>query len=229
MNVTIARLIYPDAPSGSLSGYCSICGDYGDTHYHRNDLLTPTSANLTSIFDFHHPHVCRFCSSIWREPKKYHRAILATPEQVLFPVISSESATDERPTWGRAIRALRRDVPRVMILTTDPKKRVWPFARISQGPTAWIYVHDPSRGLSQNVTIDLDRQLAALGLIEQAYDAGFSKPAIEQSLYSSHKQVQAVGIQATSILERDLAAIRGSAEFITALIMAQKTERASTT
>lgn len=229
MNVTIARLIYPDAPSGSLSGYCSICGDYGDTHYHRNDLLTPTSANLTSIFDFHHPHVCRFCSSIWREPKKYHRAILATPEQVLFPVISNESATEERPTWGRAIRALRRDVPRVMILTTDPKKRVWPFARISQGVMAWVYVHDPSRGMSQNMLINLDQQLIALDLIERAYNAGFSKPSIEQNLYSNYKQVQAIGIQAASILERELAAIRGSAEFITALIMAQKTEGASTT
>jgi hypothetical protein len=222
MELTTSRLIYPDAPSGLLSGYCSICGQYDITHFHRNDLLTPTSANLTSIFDFHHEHVCRFCSAIWREPKKYHRAIYADHESVLFPVISAETASSERPLWADVIRQMPTDRERVIVLTTDPKKRVWPFARISSGNVACIYLHDPSRGVSGNTWVEIARLRECLVIIEEAYELGFSKPAIEESLFTSYKQLQAVGLATTTRMEKAISSYRATPEFLPALIVAQR-------
>lgn len=111
------------------------------------------------------------------------------------------------------------------MLTTDPKKRVWPLARVSQGDMCCVYLHDPSRGISGNVWVSLQALIEALDIIESAYNAGFSKPAIAESLYSSHKIANLVGLAETKALENCLGDLRGKSEFIPALIIAQKEEQ----
>lgn len=219
---SISMLIFPDAPAGNHAGLCAICGTLDNGCWPRNDILDKTSANLTAIFDLNQDLVCRHCCAIWREPKKYHRAIYADTTQVLFPVISRESATDTRPVWSDLIAAGLNDGPRVMVLTTDPKKRVWPFARVSHGDTAVIYVHDPSRGVSGNVAVSVARLRQALAAIETAYVAGFPKPVIEASLWSSPRTVTQVGLPEARRLEAALINLRDTPEFIPALIAAQK-------
>jgi hypothetical protein len=60
----------------------------------------------------------------------------------------------------------------VIILTTDPKKRTWPLARVGRGDRCTIFLHDPSRGISGNVQLSLDRWRETLAVIESAYDVG---------------------------------------------------------
>jgi len=222
MIYTVSRLMFPDAPAGNENGICSICGTSDDGQYLRNELLDKTSANLTSIFNMLSPVICRYCVAVWREPKKYHRAVYADPAGVLFPVISRDSVTEDRPLWADVIRAMPANEYRVIILTTDPKKRTWPLARVSRGDRCTIFLHDPSRGISGNVQLSLDRWRETLAVIESAYDVGFAKPAIATSLYTSHKIATVVGIDRTRQMEQTLAGLRSLPEFSPALIIAQK-------
>lgn len=217
---SVSRLMRPDPLPGSYSGHCSLCGLTGDGQFLRDDILEKTTANLTALFDLNRSTMCAHCVAVWREPKKWHRGVYATADGVQFPVISRESATEDRPVWSDVLRAIT-DLSRVLILTTDPKKRVWPLARASSGQTACIYVHDPSRGISGNYWVNIPALTRALGIIETAYTAGFSKEAIQCSLFQS-KTSQTYGLIATRALESEIAALRSSAEFIPALIAAQK-------
>lgn len=222
MAITVSQLIASPADPGPYRGLCSICGISGSGQYDRNDILDKTSANLTAIFDMNQSTICRFCVGVWREPKKFHRAIYADPEGLIFPVISRDSATEDRPVWSDIVRMMPVDQPRVMILTTDPKKRTWPMARVSQGDLCAIYTHDPSRGISGNIWVSIEEMRRVLNVIERAYEAGFSKPAISTSLYTSHKQATIVGLEQTRQMEHQLAWTRTKAEFIPSLIIAQK-------
>lgn len=222
MTYTVSQLIGASAEPGAYHGMCSICGVIGPGQYDRDEILDKTSANLTAIFDMNQRTICRYCVGVWKEPKKYHRAIYADPDGLCFPVISRESVTDDRPAWSDLIRIVPIDLPRVIILTTDPKKRTWPLARVSQGDLCAIYTHDPSRGVSGNIWVSLIELRRILNAIERAYDAGFSKPAISTSLYTSHKQASVVGLDVTRQMENELTGTRTKAEFIPALIIAQK-------
>ena len=211
---------------GTHEGACGICGLHTTGAYHRNEILDKTSANLTAIFELNDEWICAWCAEVWRKPKFWHRAICARPGNVLFPVISTESRTEERPTWGKAFRALLDDLstPRVLVLTTDPKKRVWPMAKVSQGRLASVYIHDTSRGVSSNYVVDLPTLVECLDLIEHAYTSGFSKPVIGRSLYDSPATVRELGLGVTHALERELKQHRAHPHFIAALIAAQKQE-----
>lgn len=227
MRLSVSRiLIETPVERGTQAGACGICGIHSTDAYHRNEILDKTSANLTAIFELNDEWICAHCAEVWRKPKYWHRAICARPGNVLFPVISTESATDDRPTWSSLIRDLLDDLqtPRVLVLTTDPKKRVWPMAKISQGRLASIYIHDTSRGVSGNYTVSLPDLLDCLDLIEHAYTSGFSKPVIGRSLYDSPATVRELGLTTVNELERAIAHHRSSPHFVPALIMAQKQE-----
>jgi hypothetical protein len=96
------------------------------------------------------------------------------------------------------------------------------MARVSQGDLCAIYTHDPSRGISGNIWVSIEEMRRVLNVIERAYEAGFSKPAISTSLYTSHKQSTIVGLEQTRQMEHQLAWTRTKAEFIPSLIIAQK-------
>jgi hypothetical protein len=112
---------------------------------------------------------------------------------------------------------------RVAILTTDPKKRIWCYAQISQGDTLSLYLHDPSRGISGNRILSLKTLVAHLGWIEDKMTThGFSKAAIADSLIRDIKAVKKVGIDHCMALETAAQSMRLTPEFIPALIIAQK-------
>lgn len=210
--------------TGTLAGICAICARDSDNQLPLSAILEKTSANLTAQLDLTKDTVCPHCVGVWREPKKWHRGILATSEKILFPVIAKESATANRPTWSAAIRELDTTLPRVAILTTDAKKRVWTFARVSQGETLSIYLYDPSRCLSGNVSARMCILRDTLNRIEEIYLLGFTKNHIQQSLLSYQKLAQQIGIRETIEMERELIPLRSLPEFLPALIVAQKQE-----
>lgn len=142
------------------------------------------------------------------------------------PVINLASATPTRPTWRDLVRALwpaRAGQQCVMILTTDPKKRLWPRAQVGVlGAHTPVLVHDNEIGVSRILWVDWPQLLTALDMVEQVYRAGFSKPAIRESLWLGRQAVQHNGILATRRLEEHLAAWRACSEFTIAVLIAQK-------
>jgi len=224
--ITVSSLLIPNPETlGTLAGDCAICGRWSDTACHRDDILDKTSANLTAIFELNDRLVCASCAEVWRKPKYWHRGICARPGIVVFPVISTESVTEDRPTWSAILRELPNDPrPRALILTTDPKKRVWPMAKVSQGPVASIYVHDTSRGVSGNYVVQLRDLVDCLELVEKAYSLGFSKSVIQRSLFDSMAAVRLIGFEQAIQMEQGIAAHREAPHFIPALIASQKQE-----
>jgi hypothetical protein len=216
----ISHFILPDAPKGTEHGICAVCGFYGDGQYLRDKVLDITTSNVTAIFELRYDHICAPCFGLWSKPKYWHRGILATTDNILFPVISEESKTEDRPTWSTALRSLGNG-PRAAVLTTDPKKRVWPFARVSAGSNISLYIHDPSRGISENRLLTLSTLYSALDLIEDVYSLGFSKSQIASSLLTSQHNKR-LELNKLLNLEARLQQIRALPEFVPALIIAQK-------
>lgn len=284
----ISRFLAPNPEQGSVSGTCGVCGLESDGQFHRNDILQTSGANITSLFPFNTATMCPHCAAIWREPKKWHRAILAYPDRVLFPSIAPQEYPDtsdgwkdyvvarteqralsadwknpfaksvfktagwnvpehdfeaayaeavasdkrlravERPVWSDAVREIPHDVPRAIVLNTDPKKRVWPKARVSSGRCAWVYVHDTSRAVSDSREVDLVRLVECLDVVEACLALGFSKFTVEQSLYSGGmKLLNEHGPAQVTLLERRLAELRRTPEFVPAVIVSRRREPAT--
>lgn len=223
---SVSHLLYPDAPIGPHTGLCALCGYHGAGQYSR-DILDLATSNITALFETAYHTLCAPCYGVWSKPKHWHRAIYATQAGVQFPVISRDSVTTERQAWSDIFRQMDPITPRAIVLTADAKKRVWPHARVSVGDNAWIYVHDPSRGVSGNRAVSIQRLRAALDLIESAYSLGFAKAAIASSLFGS-KQATHIGLDAAISLDARLDQIRDDPEFLPALIIAQKNEDTTT-
>ena len=215
------QLLYPDPPTDrATEGHCAVCGWHGLT-YAKAEVFSKSTGAVSVLATVPSDRLCIHCTALWGGPKVWHRAILATPEAVQFPTIAPDPE-GKRPTWGQALAALDPELPRACILTTDPKKRVWPFAQVSQGDRLSMYLHDPSRGISGNRVLSLDGMLNTLASLEDIYALGFSKQAIERGLLGDLKRAQALGIPATVAHEGHLQSVRTTPEFLPALIIAQK-------
>lgn len=224
------------------SGVCCVTGEWGDHHLRRELVFSDSTGNTSNLAPYNTDCISISAYKLWKEPKVWARSVLATPGRVLFPTIAQGGdrgqvtgdsknsitsnllpVTSHRPTWRDALRQLDISLERVCILTTDPKKRIWPFAQISQGETIKMYLHDPSRGISENRSLNYYTLLNTLSKIEDIYTTyGFSKGAIASSLISDFKTAQKVGIEHTMNLDEILSEIRELPEFTPALIIAQK-------
>jgi hypothetical protein len=226
----IARFIVKpeEARTGSHAGVCGVCAQYTERGVHKDDVLQKTTSNVTVTFPGLTDTMCEYCLSMWDngKPNKFNRALLATEGKLYFPLIAAnpEIQSEERPTWGEALRALKPEEPRVCVLNLDFKKRVWPRAKISQGDALSILIHDNSRTFSDNLQCSLSRLIETLDLLEKIYTLGFSKAAMETSLMGIQKQVKAVGFNVTMALERELQELRQTPEFLPAIIVCQKRE-----
>lgn len=229
VHMYVSHLIVSQPRPGIHAGRCMVCGCDSKQQHARTDVLQKTSANITTLCPFNTDTMCEYCVVMWEcgRVNPYNRSILATPGSILFPIISAnEAVTDAaRPTWATALRRLDPTLPRVMVLTSDFKKRIWPRARVSQGDRLDILLHETGRGISNIVACSLERLLATLTIVEQIYALGFSKTSIEQGLFSVPKQVQKVGFTQTLEFEYQLQELRKTPELLPASIIAPMPEK----
>lgn len=225
----LGEFLYRATPdqSGNLSGHCSVCGCPADNLLLCAEVLDKITSNLCRLLPARQSGtpaaICPHCLAIWQQPKIWHRSILATEDQVLFPLISGEFSSDDRPQWNRALRHLDPDQERVAVLTTDPKKRVWPRARFSVGDQLAVFVHAPDWGLHTILQISLARTLALLDFAEIGLALGISKTALRQSILPQLR-LSDPQYRLKLAIERECARARGSAELAIALLIAQPAE-----
>lgn len=222
--IPISHFLVPDAPPGPATGCCGVCGTTGTGMYPRTQILDSSGSNITILFPHNTPYMCRHCVALWRMPKRWHRGIFASAETTYFPLIAdSEHRSAERPLWRDLFASPTRwaDIPRVAVLTTDAKKRVWPHARVSQGAQLLLYIHDPSRGVSGNRWVTWQALAATLTLVEEASALGAVKGQIAETLYTP-ALLKAHGLATLKQLESALMPARRQPEFLPALIVAQK-------
>jgi hypothetical protein len=126
----------------------------------------------------------------------------------------------DRPVWHELLRDESWwEQERIAVLTTDGQRRVWHKARSSQGLDLAIVCHDLDRAISEVVTVNLPRLKTVLGLVELVYSQDYSKMAIEHGILLNAKDIR----QAVDF-EKQLREWRGTAEFLIAVIVAQRQE-----
>jgi hypothetical protein len=144
------------------------------------------------------------------------------------PYIGAESAAkSERTFWSALVREVwpkRQGQNCLCIVAGDYKKKVWPRATVGAlGANTPVYVLDPGRFVSRNLSIDWERLISVLDFIEEVYEAGFSKRAIENGLYSEYSALSE-DFEKAMDYEQRLCELRSLPEFRVAILIAQKGE-----
>lgn len=224
----------PDKAKRKEDGICSICGAVGN-HLFVDDVLDPSSGKLCEFMRFGDRLICPQCTTMWIQPKVFHRSIFATSKRLAMPLIAPEGTVkkavvanprkrselqdhSDRPLWRELLRDRSWwDSERVAVLSTDGQRRVWHKARLSQGDNLAIVLHDLSRGVSDCVVVNLPTVVKCLDTVELIYSNGYSKTAIETNLLGNAKDIR----QALEF-ERMVQPLRGCSEFLLAVIVAQK-------
>lgn len=146
------------------------------------------------------------------------------------PLIARESAEKQgRACWSDLVREVwpgERGAPCLMILTTNTKRRLWPWARSGAlgDRTPVLYFDNDTDGF-QVLRIGWPRLIDCLDLVEEAYGAGFTKAQIRGSLYAGSAAIEALGeggLARTRDWERALDGWRSTPEFRMAALIAQK-------
>lgn len=165
-------------------------------------------------------HVCSACAWLYGDPKRAHRGVLALGRTVWWPTIAAD--LPDRPRWRRALGDVARaalDTPMTGVLTTDPKPRLWPRARLATAGQPGLYVHAPDYDRSTWMPLDLHGVAAALAAVDAARGLGAVKAAIWTGLGVT-SLCDRWGVKAVEAVERRLAALRPSAELLVAILVA---------
>lgn len=145
------------------------------------------------------------------------------------PYISTTSAgKSDRTFWSALVRHVwpaRREQLCMVIMAGDFKKRVWPRSVVGPlGANTPVYVLDSDRFVSQLLSIDWERMIHILDLVEEVYALGFSKDAISNGLYTNYATFVDRPIESIK-LETKLQQVRRLPEFTAAILIAQKGAR----
>jgi len=146
---------------------------------------------------------------------------LACDDWCLWPMISHDTATEERPSWLNALQlfaSFDKEAEAVGVLTTDPKPRLWPMTNTVTRDDFGMYIHAPDYNTSSFVSFSLDECLDdCVPLIMKAMELKFSKRAIYNGLLGDFNKAKKdlCGIMA---LEKEIAKIRSSNAFLPALM-----------
>lgn len=115
----------------------------------------------------------------------------------------------------------------LLIVATDPKKRVWNRARVGVlGERTPILLFDSSRHQLRTITISMPKLIDVLFFVEHLYTQGFSKETIWQFLPRDMKTATKVGMEMTFEWEERLKQLRDDDHdtLLLACILAQKNE-----
>lgn len=201
---------------------CALCGAAISTGVPLKRVIQKTTTDIADTFRYGHDHTCGDCAACFSEPKLLVGNLFASAACTCKPVVSLDSATDERPAWRDLIRTLPFGTPCVALITSNTKRRLWPAARISGFGPAWRpYFVDGDT--ARTLDINANRLIECMALIERVMDIGFSKRAIAESLLFGVK-LKDFAASAEAILQYEsvLAQWRGTDEFLLALFVAQK-------
>lgn len=210
-------------PLGPCAGVCATCGvivTEGVSH----ERINQESFSQQGDFFQYGSHCCPACAWLYSDARKTHRGVIAAGDWIAWPLISVETAAGDpgRPSWLDALRHLATlppDTPVAGVMTSDPKPRFWPRARLGTTARPALYVHWPDHDLSNLVRFETRQALAVADLAIEALTLGFSKRAIIGGLYRDFARVLRAG-QPALALEQQLAAWRSDPAFLPAALAA---------
>ena len=209
-----------DAPAGAVCATCAVL--ISGKSVQTGAINNPTFANHAEFFKFG-ARVCRACAWLYGDPKRTHRNVLAIGDRLWWPMISLESATEERPSWLTLFEDWPQcdedlEKPVAGVLTTDPKPRNWPRMRLSTVARPALYIHAPDYDVADWRVLDIETLLHCKEAIRDALLFGFPKVRIYSGLLSDYKRVKK-NIEEAMGLESELKELRVLPEFVPALLI----------
>lgn len=214
----------PKWPLEPTEGNCLTCGapitsgvEFGP------NINLKTFSNHTTLTRWG-THACPACAWLYTDAKSKHKAWAALGNQAWWPVINTASVTPERPQWLdvlETIAAAPPDTPTAVLLTTDPKPRLWNHVIITSPTNPLIYLHNADLDVSENVRINLTETIRLTRLVGQAQALGFSKTSAYHSLTREYPRLMRHAPDSLE-LETLLSTARGTRELQVAVTIAQK-------
>lgn len=237
MTVTASQLLHvalgrptPKWPLELHEGRCLTCGApiTEGVHFERNINLK-TFSNHTTLTRWG-THACPACAWLYSDAKSKHKAWAVAGDQAWWPVINVASVTPERPQWLdvlELIAGLEPETPAAILLTTDPKPRLWHNVLVTSPHRPLVYLHNPDLDVSDNVRIDLPEAIRLTRLVAHAQHLGFSKTSAYYGLTREYPRLMR-HLPASLELESSLSTARGSRELQVAVTIAQKEHHLAT-
>ena len=213
---------------------CAITGKPLERGYRVAEMVTGATAEFLDCFrggvdGYVSEEAARcFKKSDPREGNPCARSFFVFEDGAAYlPLIAREAAQEQgRAAWCDLVREVwpaRAGQRCLIILTTDNKKRLWIRARVGQlGARTPALCYDAATGLNEVLFLDWAAMLDCLDAVCAAYDAGFPKAAIRDSLYATGRLCQEVGLYQTRKLEQELENWRRRSEFPFAVLIAQR-------
>lgn len=209
-------------------GICATCAAEIEAGILTGEINNKTFSNHAEYFKYG-SHVCRACAWLYGMGKGNPGNIIAAGDEYCRPVISPDSATEERPAWLDLLERIRdsppekKSTPVAGVLTTDVKPRVWPRMRVASVRDFGLYVHAQEYDISEYRDLDMALLLDATRPIREALAKGYSKSRIYHGLLSDFQRAKK-DMKGVMHLEMHLQDIRDWPEFVPALIASYATK-----
>ena len=207
-------------------GYCAITGERITEGVKTKSIVSTTVGEYLDLLPGGiHGYLSVDAATVYKNTWNWGSRLIFEDANY-HPLISSTSASKtERSSWSQLIRDAwqkHRDERCVALVATDFKKRVWQRCKLGVlGKHTPVYVYAPEFDTARLVYVDWERLVEVLDSVEEIYSLGYSKYQLQYSLLDNFKlfEEDPSGCIAT---ENDLQKLRGTPEFIIALIAAQK-------
>lgn len=207
---------------------CCLSGESISSGFPIQKILSSSMGDVADIVKINSGWIGCEAAACMKASKTLRGNLCALPSQGIFPFVAETSATEDRPTWSALLRGVPEGTPSLMVFTDESKRRLWPFAKISEYGEQWRPYLNTGASIPANISREcrLSRSLflRCLNFVEETYSHGFSKYAIMEGLLdiSSSKAIKAHGISYAMQQEEQLKQWRGWDELLLAVFVAQK-------
>lgn len=212
---------------------CAFTGNLITEGYPLKTVVTSSTSEVSDTFRYSSEYVSVETAELFRAQRLLRGNLLFLENQLLRPMISLESATNQnRPCWRNLIYELPIGTPTLAIFTDESKRRLWHQTHVSDFGEQW---HPFLNGhpvktktfkappLCRSLQVNVLHLRPLLRTVETAQQLGFSKLGIFEGLYSESNIAETVGYPETKSIETELSQWRDRDEFRLALLIAQKT------
>ena len=247
MRTDIVKFIAPHVPplpddkvTPNLDTCCAFSGEKISEGVALNTVIKPATANLADTFKYPSDFVSRETATVFNANRELRGNLFITEELgIVKPLVSIDSAEKyECPTWIETFHHYYRNYSSelaVFILTKESKRRLWPDACVtghdclppitmSSGAIAPFKLFLNTGQMSRLVTCNLCLLMDCIKLVQTCLTWGFSKTAIQRSLFSQPNIVNSLEFPDIRDTEKKLSAIRLLPEFAVAIFIGTVTK-----
>lgn len=216
--VTLKPVPVPDGTKCALSGAPITEG------YRLLEVVKPTTGEFLDLF---HGGVAGYLSDESCRCLEHWHARGGKPGNVCvvngIPVSVGIGAAENRDQWPEALARLRTGDEVLLIVATDPKKRIWPRARVGYAGSATpVLLFNGDYNVLNLILCDLDRLRQIINEIELLLGEGASKSGCHQGLVASPWKAS---LARKIYAEKTIAPLRNEPEWLVALTMARSPQR----